>query len=76
MRPLCRALPSMSDVRIRQERLTRRLPVSAPCLVSETVACRLESTMELVDAWPDSNCASRLGHRLSQNAIPNPHTYR
>lgn len=32
--------------------------------------------MELVAALPDSNCASRLGHRPSQNAIPNPHTSR
>lgn len=62
----------MSEVRMRQERLTRRLPLSAPCLVSETVARRRVSTMELVAAFPDSNCVSRPGHRPFKNSIPDP----
>ena len=72
-RPPCSGLPPKSEVRIRQDRLTRRLPVSAPCLPSETVLCRRVSSIELVAALPESNCEALPRHRPSQNAIaPTP----
>lgn len=70
--PLWRDRPSMSEVRIRQDRLTRRLPDRAPCLLSEIVAFRLDSTIALDVEVPESNCAARPGHRPSKNPIPTP----
>src|SRR5690606_16620721 len=69
---LSRGEPPRSEVRIRQLRLMRRWPVAAPCLVRETCACRLVSSMALVAALPESKSVPRPRHSPSRKPIPVP----